>query len=739
MVQAPGFSAVVRAYHDGSRFFVESATLMERLGFVVERQGLQLVATDVTGRMELDFARKAAIRHDGSRVSLSGQAHHADGRFLLTVQVLEVLFGSDIHFDERRLTLQLSSAATQFDAAALGPRLTLDSEVSGPLRFGRERPLLGGAIASWQVTGQWRRIEPIMMQGTLHLTASILGGALGASLGGTPVASYLFDRPRSRWLTRLEAGRLVLSDAAPVDAVRLSNMPLAALHVQRMAVLRGHATPHALVEALVGGRVTDRARADSRGRYALRVPTYYGSTEAVVRIQPLGGAAVRQERHYALATASLAPDHRLEYDAVLGSGGAVHVRYGLLPRLTVRASARHRRGPAAGITASPFPWAVIAADLAWPGHLTQTSVHLWHRPLRVEATRNRDRWHVAATLHQRRLGVQLMAQASRASGSHVAPVLTYHGPGGRFARLEVHMTRRQGFRHARWVAEGGMAVTLQRRMVEVRLVADGRREPLNAGIEALLTTRALTFGMSGHWHLPSGRMRATVTLQLQTEVFGLASRLSSGGTHTHSAYGSIGVGNGVRFSRAFEGETSALLRVFEDHDGDGHRDPAEPLLPAVEVQVFHAPLRRMASGVLRAMHLEPYAAYQVRIIEQSVGDPWLRPATGHTFSFVADPGRAKVIDIPLQRTPLIRGRVLSADRPHARLIAQALQGGGIIMERPVYSDGGFAFRLQPGTYVLQLADATDEEVLLRQPLTVPVGQRIVDVQLTAGDETRESR
>jgi len=256
------------------------------------------------------------------------------------------------------------------------------------------------------------------------------------------------------------------------------------------------------------------------------------------------------------------------------------------------------------------------------------------------------------------------------------------------------------------------------------------RSPRTGGTELLLSTRRLGLGLTMAYDSVHQDFFGQVTFQVRTRALAVASRVHSNGVHTHSASGSISIGPDIRFSRALRGETTALLRVFEDMNDNSRLDPGESLLPEVDVQIFNASLQRTASGTLRAPFLEPYAAYQVQILEQSIRDPWLQPTTGYTFSFIADPGRNKRIDIPMRRVPLVRGRILSLDRPASRLRVRALQEDHPVGVSDVYRDGGFALRLEQDVYVLQVEDVIENTVLRRQPLTVPAGQRIVDIVIS---------
>ena len=732
MAQAPGFHELVRSYHDGARFFVDAVSLLELLGYSVTPLGLQLSAADAERELSMDFLPPSASELGAAPLQPSGDAFFVAGRYLLAIEGLSDLFGEDVFFDEASLTLTLSSTARQFDTFALGSHASLGGEVPGPVQYGRERTVLGGFVAAWNAQWQWHWDQPAWHSSNLHFSSSMLGGSVRGSLGGSSELTYLFDRPGSPYLTRIEAGRMAVTGGQMADAVRLSNLPLASLRLQRTVALHGSAASGSVAEAAVGGQVIDRTKVGPDGRYRLRVPAYYGSTEAVVRIRPLGGASAYEERHYLFTTPALVPQGQLFYDAVLGRGGSLHVRYGIGARLSARVTGNYGGTTQAGLVASPLPFMVVAADVGWPLRLVQASAHFWRRRLNAEVgfTGHSDQkhGHILVSAQWRAMSMQLTGVASESPARlityRLSPSIGIHRQGGLFVRAQAHIAH-QG--PLAWQGLAGMSRLVWGKTGYLGLDVQGTDQVHSAGLEVRFTTRRIALGVTVRYDSVTGRVGAVLNAQGLTDFLGLTTRASSNGTHTHSAYGSISVGPGLRFSRGLRDEAAALLRIFEDVDGDGQFGATEAVLRGVEVQVFHATVSRTESGALLAQYLEPYASYQVHILENSIHDPWLRPVPGYAFSFVADPGRTKVVDIPLQRIPLVRGEVTALDRPASRLRVRATQEGKPDRVADVYRDGGFALRLTPGTYVLQLMDAVTEELLREVALDVPPGTRTLDI------------
>ena len=86
----------------------------------------------------------------------------------------------------------------------------------------------------------------------------------------------------------------------------------------------------------------------------------------------------------------------------------------------------------------------------------------------------------------------------------------------------------------------------------------------------------------------------------------------------------------------------------------------------------------------------------------------MTPATGYTFSFIADPGRTKIIDIPLQRMPMVTGTVRGMTISPSRLRLLVFQGDEQVEAADLYRDGGFTLLLPPGRYDLRLVDVLDK-------------------------------
>ena len=737
MVEAPGFYRLVRGYHDGDRFYVDAPDFFEVLGFRTAMEGTTLVAMDARRRLQVDLATELA---------------HT-GREPVSLEELRGLFGPDIAFDEKRLSIRLSTAAEAFDAGALVKRPVLLGQVPGPLRFARERRLIGGAIASYHVAWYQRAGQPSRTQANIRYVADALGGSLHGEMGGAARLRYLLDVPFQGYVTHLEIGRLQGRGLiAPADAIRVSNYPLGSRHLQRTASFSGRSEPHARVEALVSGHVVDWAEADGEGRYRLAVPAYYGTTEAVIRHLPLGGGPGREERHYILATEELTEPRRLYYDAWLGQGArGMRLAYGLLPRLTLRAQgdeSAQRGRLSLGGALSPLRSSLVVADIEPATGTLRAAARFWRPRVSADASYERDprqmtrRMRAQGSGHYRSLsGYAALSATSLAGMWHarrLAQSASYYGRSGLVleeeAALEQHGSpgalRTSGF----FRTTAGVAGSLGPALARVSAYALGRHRARVVGLDGHLTFRRLSLGMDASYDARLRRWEARLTLRTDLRIAAVHSRVSRQGAlvhHDHTAYGSVALGRLPRLSARAPAQSSAVLRIFEDENRNGRLDSSERILPHVEAQLFHAGLTRSKSGALRTSHLEPFTAYQVRILEASIRDPLLHPSTGYAFSFVADPARTKILDIPLVRLPQITGTVSAPDRAASRLQVRAIRAGVPLEHAEVYRDGAFVLSLSPGIYALELLDVVSGESLGSTALDVPADSERITVTLIA--------
>lgn len=156
------------------------------------------------------------------------------------------------------------------------------------------------------------------------------------------------------------------------------------------------------------------------------------------------------------------------------------------------------------------------------------------------------------------------------------------------------------------------------------------------------------------------------------------------------------------------GRAGVTVRMFIDDNANGKFDKGESIVPARAVRLDQsATMLQGKDGLLRITQLQSYWTYRLTVDQAALPDATLAPLV-EKFSFVADPNRFKLIDIPLYRTGTIEGYVyrdrgagILDPQPGLRLkLARNGDHEGATTIR-TFADGGFyAHGLIPGDYTL---------------------------------------
>lgn len=155
------------------------------------------------------------------------------------------------------------------------------------------------------------------------------------------------------------------------------------------------------------------------------------------------------------------------------------------------------------------------------------------------------------------------------------------------------------------------------------------------------------------------------------------------------------------------GRAGVTVRTFMDANGNGVWDKGEEVIPASAVRLDQSATMIMGSdGLLRITQLQNYWTYRVTVDLRSLPDATLVPLKPK-FSFVADPNRFKLIDIPLYKTGTIEGVVYNEKIPgkldpqpglRMTLARMGTEESEVIR---TFSDGTFyQYGLIPGDYTL---------------------------------------
>ncbi len=750
---------------EAGRYYLDIADFFERLGFDVSRRDSVIEARDAGRIFTVDFATGRVLQDTSEPVELAPEDFFSsEGRYYLALEGVQAMFTpAAMQFDTSTLHIRLSTAMAPLASSFAARPAASGNHAHGPLLYGRSRRLLRNTHVNYRLTRSDRQAGSPSYNGGFQVHSNALGGRLAAEgalamvQGQTTTRfrslNYLLDFPDSPLLKRVEIGRMSMYEwplRTTYDGVRLSNMPLSTRYVQREAVVRGIAEPDAIIAASVGGVLADRVRADAQGRYTLRIPAYYGSSQALLEIAPPGGSPPTTVTRYLFIGEDLLPPGAFWYDARAGRDGFDETlfafgqaRYGINQSLSAKATFIHvdsLRTATVGLTQNLWGFLTTGAEVALPintgGSAARVSMRMSFNRLRLqtEAEFSEDS---RLSFYKRRLQAQLgfgvrrmslflnAAQARTFSGGdnmNVSGSTTLTLPRRTSALVTVGLNRRQGVLSSEslrmhWKTSLTRAASFKGLRGRFGLQADGglQEQADFAGATFYAYYRKVSLGLRVGYDLAYDNMGASVTLRLDAPWMSVNnhSSVESGAPyHRQSLYGSMELGRPMRFSRQAHMRSSALLQAYYDVDRDGRRDPEESLVEGLDIKVVKARVQRVGASAVRADFLAPSTPYQVVIDPASIPDPALQLPTGATFSFMSDPGSTKRVDIPVHRNTIVQGVIedLPLSSPTQASVV-FFRGDEEVLSSEVSQGASFSVLLPPGAYRIELYDLLGQENL----------------------------
>ncbi|MYE04771.1 MAG: hypothetical protein F4Y00_07365 [Bacteroidetes bacterium SB0662_bin_6] len=770
---------------EAGRYYLDIADFFDRLGFNVSARDSVIEARDAGRIFTVDFATGRVLQDTSEPVELAPEDFFAsEGRYYLALEGVQAMFTpASMQFDTSTLHIRLSTAMAPLASAFTARPAASGNHAHGPLLYGRSRQFLGNTHINYRLTRSDRQAGSPSYNGGFQVHSNALGGRLAAEGALSMVEgqtttrfrslNYLLDFPDSPLLKRAEIGRMSMYEwpvRTTYDGFRLSNMPLSTRYVQREAVVRGIAEPDAIIAASVGGVLADRVRADAQGRYTLRIPAYYGSSQALLEIAPPGGGPPTTITRHLFIGEDLLPPGAFWYDIRAGVDdfknlrtglddfndiqigrdgfgdtffGFGQARYGINRSLSAKATfigVDSLMASTVGLTQNLWGFLTAGAELALPinegGSAARVSMRMSFNRLRVQ-TEAEFSEESRLSFYKRRLQTQLSfgvrrmslflnaAQARTFSGGDnmsVSGSTTLTLPRRTSALVTVGLNRSQSALSSEsvrmhWKATLTRAASFKGLRGRFGLQADGgvQEQADFAGATFYAYYKKVSLGLRAGYDLAYDNMQASVTLRLDAPWVSVNnhSSIESGNPyHRQSFYGSMELGRPMRFSRQAHMRSSALLQAYYDVDRDGRRDPEESLVEGLDIKVVKARVQRVDASVVRADFLAPSTAYQVVIDPASVPDPALQLPTGTTFSFMSDPGSTKRVNIPVHRNTIVQGVIedLPLSSPTQASVI-FFQGNEEVLSSEVSQEGAFSVLLPPGVYRLELRDVLGQEDL----------------------------
>jgi len=154
----------------------------------------------------------------------------------------------------------------------------------------------------------------------------------------------------------------------------------------------------------------------------------------------------------------------------------------------------------------------------------------------------------------------------------------------------------------------------------------------------------------------------------------------------------------------------AVARVFRDLNGDGVRQPGEPLEKGVQLSAGRVPVERLTGqdGQTLIDSLEPYQPVLIGIDASSLPDPFVQPATPGVV-VTPRPGVAVAFDLPLASAGDVDGTLVRSGGGSFSGVELELVNteGRVVAKARTDFDGFFLFEGVPyGRYAIRIAAAS---------------------------------
>lgn len=678
-----------------------------------------------------------------------------EDRFLLTpLNIKKVLPEGNIIFDIKRLQILVSDEMF----VRSGFQVRTPSLKQGPLLYGRNRRLIGGSWIGYRMSRIQRPEYTASYNGTFDLRSNLLWGQINVDASVSHIdststrfreASYLLDFPESAWIKQIKLGRTYEHNwigRQMYEGLYISNEPLSTRHQQREIKVSGIAEPNAIVSALVGGVLADRVQADIHGNYVLYVPAYYGTFQAEIEIIPESGGPPRRETRSLFIADELVPTGRLYYNLQGGQTrfdkdpyGHGKISYGITSTLTILSSATYLKTDQVATLGASKQIAgnlTMSAELAYPARAIKATMRLYLKSIQLQTNAIiaeesefayfKQYWTGSLGWNKRYLSLFV-------NGSHTESfsgrTTTYAQASGT-VRIghQMNLMLAAGPRKNRY-AQNVEDVRYQWRSTLTRYIrqgkirgrigfqADGGRfETLDfTGVTFYGTYKNVSFGSRVGYDRIADGVTTSFSLRINAPWGNFASHSSfdpDNTYHRQSLYGSMILDRQSEFSRHTYPWSSAILQPFLDMNHDGQKDPREPFMDDLDIQVMRTSTHIDKYGGIRADFLEPSTPYQVLINPRSIDDPQLSLPNGNMFSFISDPTERKYIHIPVHKKTIIVGSVANLPLSSPSLaVVIFYQEGEEVARSAISQDGKFSLLLVPGIYQIELVDLLGKEDL----------------------------
>ncbi|MES3034992.1 MAG: hypothetical protein V4813_13420 [Gemmatimonadota bacterium] len=632
------------------------------------------------------------------------------------------------------------------------------------------RPLADGTVVDYSLsvplTGDQSRVGWSTAVGT-----DVLGGSLelstGAIAGGArlpTLSSWTGVWRNGRKLTQVRLGDGLGSGPLPRlgRGLMLTNAPYIRPALFGLQTLRGDLPPGWAIEAYRNGELV---AVDTVGRgsgYQLQLPVLYGENPVdLLAVGPFGQTRALTEN--LRIGADLLPRNRSEYGVSLAQcrlrqqclmAGTLDVRVGASERWTMRAgldaiardSVGWKQSPYLSLVGTPLRSLSVQLDVAAQ---SRTRVAMNIEPSRQLRLSLEQSWFSAdpidpLVVSRRRAqssayGYWRSADARQSSlelsvdhsafvdGDALTRARIGYGTQFGGVRLQPYLRQESFARLSRSQRAAGLEATMlpsghRGRYLGAALVrliseVDQRGSSLRQAMTLSMPLPA-AFRIDGGGALQRGVRGPLFSLAVSRDLnavrsYTAATLSRSGSSAQQSVQGSAVLTPSAKRPHFVTGPSLQRAGVagvvFLDRNGDGRRNPGEPVVPGVRVQVGTGSARSDADGRYRVWDLVPFVPLPLVVDSSTVPSPLWIPTVRHA-SIEAGPNRFDSVDIPLVAGGVLEGRVEwplrgSTSLPPVPLIVTDARGA-VVARTQSFSDGEFVIiGVRPGSLTVRIDPA----------------------------------
>jgi len=630
---------------------------------------------------------------------------------------------------------QLAAVLTTEDKLPIAAELERDERLqiteaqkknhtSYPLLSARQKPLLGGGVLDYTITGAHSE-EGNAYNGTFRAGAEVLGGEFNGTLNVSADSSRLSGGNQTyQWKYVFDDSKIISQASLGVmdgygltssqfRGIQLSSQPVVPRMSYQTIAIQEQLKPDWTVELYADEKLIDSRRTDALGNVQFDVPLMYGTNDYTLRMYGPTGEVEVERKRIQIPFVFLPPQ---ELDMIVNAGSLynehfpfyqVHALYGIDERLTNRVSFEYiddtlRRRPVLNDVLSIRLGQSILADIDIAPSVHSSADVQVILPSRVQygitaASYKSDPYYnstdkksdiqanysIPFNLERLQLALLSTADWTQYSGSRNESLTfgTSVSPGSWSVNLQERIGR----------TESGGILTGNNSSLTAALLYGLPRAVLNfSSAGDLLLNASVTYDQEAHnlsafgCNLSSSLFTAgrcqlgiqrdminnlTVASLLLTFDFDFMRTTTSlqAGDHpvqTQTISGAL-VYNGINHSidaygLPWEGTTGAAFRMFLDENGNGIYDTNETLVEGGSVNLEHAASFQKSSKGVVTIW-ELLPYERYNVDIRDVAIVNnLWVPKQKSFSFIAEPNTLKIIDVPFVAVGMIEGTVLRA-------------------------------------------------------------------------------